>query len=108
MSSEFVLGYITGATQEELKKIARILLEEKLIACANVFPQISSSYWWEGKIEESNEAAMLIKSKKKLTSKIITRVKELHSYDCPCVVFFKIKAGNSDFLHWINKEVRED
>ncbi|MDK2921542.1 MAG: periplasmic divalent cation tolerance protein [Desulfonauticus sp.] len=104
--AEYVLGYITGADKKELSKIARTLLEERLIACANIFPEVISAYWWEGKIEEGQEQVMIIKTKANLMSRVVARVKELHSYSCPCVVFFQIKDGNPEFLQWIDTEVK--
>lgn len=96
------LLYITASNQDEAKQIAKSLLEEKLVACTNILPGSISLYWWEEKIEESEEVILITKTRKELISQIKTRVKELHSYDCPCIVALKIEDGNEEFLDWIN------
>ncbi len=102
----FVLVYITFNSKEEAEKIAKILIEERLIACANLFPEISSFFWWEGKIEKEKEVALIGKTKEELFQKIVDRVKELHSYQCPCIIALPIFNGNPDFLEWIKKETQ--
>lgn len=96
--------YVTAGSRAEAAKIGRTIVEERLAACANVVPEIASYYWWEGSVQEDSEASLLLKTREELVDKVISRVKELHSYDCPCVVSFPIAAGNTDFLNWIIKE----
>lgn len=99
--------YCTAGSHSEALTIGRALVEERLAACANVLPSITSLYWWEGKIQESQEAVLILKTRRELTYDVITRVKQLHSYDCPCVVSLAIEKGNDDFLEWIVKETRK-
>lgn len=94
--------YITTANEDEARKIGRTLVEEKLAACANVFP-IQSVYRWKGEIREEDEVAMFIKTRASLTDRVIKRVKELHSYEVPCIVSFPIEKGNPDYLRWIEE-----
>ena len=96
--------YITAGSRTEAAKIGRTIVEERLAACANVVPEITSYYWWEGAVQEDSEASLILKTREELVEKVIGRVKELHSNDCPCVVSFPIAAGNNDFLNWIIKE----
>ena len=96
--------YVTAGSRAEAATIGRTIVEERLAACANVVPEIASYYWWEGAVREDSEASLILKTREELVEKVISRVKELHSYDCPCVVSFQIAAGNNDFLNWIVKE----
>ena len=94
--------YITTKDEDEARKIGRALLEEKLAACVNIHP-IESIYWWEREIQEESEVAMLVKTKAGLVDEVIERVKELHSYEVPCIVSLPIEKGNPDYLKWIDE-----
>jgi len=98
------LVYITVASKQEAASIAKTLVEERLIACANVIDGVSSYYWWEGKVEEDSEWVIIAKTVDERTDSIITRVKTLHSANCPCIVFLPIENGNPDFLKWVSTE----
>ncbi len=98
--------YITAASQEEALAIGRALVEARLAACANVFPGVTSIYWWEGSRQEDSEVVLILKTRQDLVDEVVAKVKELHSYECPCVVAFAIAGGNKDFLDWIARETK--
>jgi periplasmic divalent cation tolerance protein len=102
---KFNFVYITAPTKKRAKRIAEVLVSEKLAACCNIF-KIDSVYWWRGKIEKTGEYGIFVKTKKSLVEKIIKRVKEIHSYSVPCVVSFDVCKGNKDFLKWIEKSTK--
>ncbi len=102
----FATIYITAASQDEALTIGRAVVEARLAACANVFPGITSVYWWDGSPQEDSEAALILKTRQDLVDQVVAKVKELHSYECPCVVALPIAGGNKDFLDWISKETR--
>lgn len=102
------LVYVTASSKEEAIKIARIVVEERLAACANVFQPITSIYWWEGKVQEEGETSFILKTRADLVETLTQRVRALHSYACPCVVSLPITAGNPAFLSWIENETRKD
>ena len=97
--------YITAGDEAEARKIGKTLVEEKLAACVNIHP-IKSIYRWEGKIEEEEEIALFVKTKAELADEVIARVKELHSYDVPCIVSFPIEKGYPDYLKWIEESTK--
>jgi periplasmic divalent cation tolerance protein len=98
--------YVTASSKEEAEKIAKIMLEKKLAACVNIFP-IKSYFWWEGKIEEAEEYAMIIKTRAEKFSKIREEVKAAHSYTVPCICAIPIERGLKEFLDWIDEIVEE-
>lgn len=102
----YCLIYITTQDEDEARKIGRTLVEEKLAACVNIHP-IQSIYRWEGKISEESEAAMLVKTRTELVDRVIGRVKELHSYEVPCIVSSPINSGNPGYLKWIEESTKE-
>ena len=100
---DFLSVYITTASRGEAEKIALAIVEENIAACANIFPGIRSIYRWQGKVEQADECAVIAKTTSVRFDALQKRVKELHSYECPCIVAWPIVAGNEEFLEWITK-----
>jgi periplasmic divalent cation tolerance protein len=98
--------YITTPSPQEALRIGRAVVADRLAACANVLPGITSVYRWQGEVQEEGETALILKTRSDLVERLTARVKELHSYDCPCVVALPIAGGNPDFLQWIAEETR--
>lgn len=102
----FSVIYITAGSLDEARKIGRALVDDRLAACANIFP-ITSIYRWHGKVEEGYEFGIFIKTRKSKIKEVEKRVKQLHSYDVPCVISLDIEAGSEDYLKWIKESVQE-
>jgi periplasmic divalent cation tolerance protein len=96
---------VTAPDAEVAAHIARTLVEERLAACGNVLPQLRSIYRWEGKVEESAEALLVIKTEAALFERLRARVVELHPYECPEIVMLPIAAGHAPYLAWIAESV---
>lgn len=92
---------MTASNKEEATKIVRILLEERLIACANIMDSVSSFFWWQRKIEEEKEILVIMKSHEDLFKKLSKRVTELHSYDTPEILALPIVNGSQAYLDWM-------
>lgn len=104
--TEYAVVLITAASQEEAQKIARTMVEERLFACANIIFPIQSIYHWQGKICDDKEALILAKTKMGLFPSVIKRVKELHSYQVPEVLFLQVTEGSGDYLNWVGTETK--
>jgi periplasmic divalent cation tolerance protein len=100
----FSIIYITAGDMAQARKMGRILVEERLAACVNIFP-ITSIFRWKDNIEEANELGIIVKTRSDKVKKIEKRVKEIHSYEVPCVVSFKIDEGSEKYLEWIQESV---
>jgi periplasmic divalent cation tolerance protein len=100
-SMDYRTVFVTTAGDDEARRIGRVLLEERLVACVNIVDRIRSLYWWREAIQEDEEAAFVAKTRAELVERVIARVQELHSYECPCVVSWPIMDGNPSFLQWI-------
>ena len=96
--------YVTCANAEQAASIGRALVEERLAACANILPGVTSIYRWEGRIVTDAEAVLVLKSRADLIAALTARVQALHSYTVPCVVALPIEAGNADYLAWVARE----
>jgi len=99
-----VIGFITAKDMKEGKRIAHMLLGKRLISCCNIVPKIDSIYRWKGRIENTSESLLIVKTKKELINKTINEIKKMHSYEIPAIEFVDITEGNKDFLEWIGRE----
>ncbi len=102
----YVNVFVTAPSEAEARKIADSVLNKKLAACASIIKGVSSSYWWQGKIERSSETLIIMKTKSKHVRKLIDEIKFLHSYSVPEIIALPIVDGNPDYLKWINESVR--
>ncbi len=98
--------YLTAPDEATAARLARKLLEARLIACANLLPQIRSWYRWEGDVQEDAEVALLCKTRADLVPELERTVATLHPYDVPCVVTWPIAGGHEPYLDWVRDETR--
>ena len=106
--TDIILVYITAASMEDARTIAKALVAERLAACANLYDNMHSLYWWEGAVQEDAEVALIAKTTTDLADALIKKVKQLHPYDCPCIVTLPVTSGNPDFLNWIRSETKSE
>ena len=104
--SECTISFVTCGSAEEAAKLAEALVTEKLAACVNIVPGVTSVYFWEGKLCRESEHLLVVKSTAAAQERLARRVKELHSYAVPEVVTFPIASGNPDYLRWVESSIR--
>jgi len=102
----FYLVLITTKNHAEAERIAKKIVGEKLAACVNVVPNISSTYRWKGKIERSRETLLLIKTSGEKLDKLFERIKEIHSYEVPEIIALPIERGLPEYLKWLKESLR--
>ncbi len=98
------LLYSTFPDRKEALSVARALLEKRLIACANLHENVTSLYRWQGEIRQETEVVLTMKTRRENLSHAIAAVKNLHSYDLPCIIAYPIGEGFPPFLQWIADE----
>ncbi|BAI60159.1 CutA homolog [Methanocella paludicola SANAE] len=102
----FSVVYIISRDMEEAGRIADVLVAERLVACVN-FGIISSVYRWEGRIQRDTEVSMLCKTTTERVLDVIKRVKEIHSYELPCITSWKLEDGYGPYLEWVKAETEK-
>jgi len=100
MSAQLVLS--TCPNIEVAKHIAEQLVTEKLAACVNILPNVTSVYHWHGELQQDNEVQLLIKTDEVKFTQLTTRINELHPYDVVEVIAVNIQQGDHHYLNWIS------
>jgi periplasmic divalent cation tolerance protein len=102
----YLVVLVTCPDMKDGKRIADFLLKERLAACVNILPNVTSYFWWSGKIHESQEVLLVVKTKKRVLRKLIKNVKEMHQYENPEVIALPIIGGSKDYTGWIEEETK--
>lgn len=95
------LIYTPCKDQIEARTIGTALVKEKLAACVNIIKDVESIYQWNGELEKSDEVILIAKTKSELVGKLTERVKELHSYEYPCILSFPAESLNQEYSEWL-------
>ncbi|HEX4637954.1 MAG TPA: divalent-cation tolerance protein CutA [Chthoniobacterales bacterium] len=101
MPEKIVLGLSTFPDQETAKRIANQLVTEKFAACANILPAIESVYRWQDKIETGNETLVFFKLSEDRQSAFQEKLRSLHPYEVPEIIFIPISSGLPEYLRWV-------
>ena len=96
--------YSTIGSIEEAKKIASNLVNDQLVACVNIIPNIESVYRWKGKIECDKEVVLIAKTTDNKVKKTIERIKSLHTYELPDIIVLPVIGGLKEYLEYITNE----
>ena len=102
------LIYVTAPSLADAEKIAETVVKEKLAACANFFGGVHSIFEWDEQLCREDEAVLILKTTEERVAELTDRIKELHSYDCPCIVALPIDGGNPEFLSWVEASTRPE
>jgi periplasmic divalent cation tolerance protein len=104
--TKFRVVLVTCATLEEARKIARTVVEQHLAACVNIVTHaVESFYTWEGKLENSSEYLLIMKTSDARLQELEKEVVKLHSYDTPEFIVLPIVAGSKAYLEWLGGSV---
>jgi periplasmic divalent cation tolerance protein len=101
-----IVVFSTCGSKEEAERLARQLLEARLAACVNVIMQIRSFYWWKGKIEDSGEWLLVIKTSRALFERVRSVLESAHSYELPEVLALPVVDGSPNYLAWLDGELK--
>lgn len=91
----------TVGSREEAARIGRILVEERLAACASALPGVESIYHWRGEIETDSETLLLLKTDIEQLEGLHARLTALHSYETPEIIVLCVEAANRGYREWV-------
>lgn len=101
------LVYTTFAGLEQAREMGKILVNERLAACVNIFPDMISVYEWQGALEECSETAMIIKTRATMLDALMNRAKELHPYETPALLVLPADSVNSKYMQWVTQQTSD-
>ena len=101
MNSEIILAYCTFPNEAAATDISERLVAEGTVACANVFPPMRSIYRWNNQLQKENEVAVIFKTSVLKQEALKERIRAIHPYAVPALVFLPVEGGNPDFLNWV-------
>jgi len=105
MNGEFQVVLCTAPDAETAETIATALVTDRLAACVNILPGVTSVYRWQGKIERDAELLLLIKTAAGSWSRLEQRIRSLHPYELPEIIAVPIQTGQENYLEWITSSL---
>lgn len=100
MQSFIEIHWTTGSI-DEARKVARYLVQERYVACAQIIPWIESIYTWNNQLETSQESKVVMKTREENFEAVKQIILDNSSYDVPEITWSQIKGGNTAYLDWI-------
>jgi periplasmic divalent cation tolerance protein len=107
MAEKILLALSTFPDAEIARRISNQLVSERFAACANILPSVESIYRWKDKIESGNETLVLFKLSEDRQSAFQDKLRSLHPYDVPEIIFVSIASGFTDYLQWVSENCRQ-
>jgi len=107
--NDLILIYTTWESVKEARKAGNHLLKKRLCGCVNIFPEVYPMFWWppkKGKIDESKEVVMIIKTIKSKYEEVEKEIYKIHTFDTPCIIALPVYKVNKDYYMWIKDEIR--
>lgn len=106
MESDYVIALTTLPADQDPAGFARLLVDERLAACVNILPEMTSIYRWQGAIEEDRERQVVIKTARHRLVALWERIRVLHTYDVPEFIVLPVIDGNDAYLRWIGESTQ--
>jgi len=105
MAEDTAVVFTTFPDQDTARRIVRTLVDERLIACGNLVPGVESIYRWKGEVETANETLAVLKTERSRYVSLEKRLRELHPYEVPECLMFRIEDGLPDYLRWVTESL---
>ena len=102
--NKVVLILVTAPDAQVGGELARRLVQERLVACVNIVPGVRSVYWWQGEVQDSPEALLLLKARRADVQEVCERVRTLHPYEVPEIIATEVVDGLAAYLDWVAAE----
>jgi periplasmic divalent cation tolerance protein len=106
--TETLIAFTTFGSEADAARVTRVLVEERLIACANLLPGARSIYRWQDSIQDEPEVVVLMKTRKQDWAAFMSRLHELHPYETPECVAVRVAAGAPKYLQWLDRALEPE
>jgi periplasmic divalent cation tolerance protein len=106
--AEVVVALVTGPDRASLEALGRTLVEDRLIACANIIGGVTSIFRWDGAVETSDECLAILKTTRPRVAALEKRVASLHPYAVPEFLVLAVGSGAAPYLDWVRSAVGEE
>lgn len=100
------VALVTAPDTDTAERIVHALVEERVVACGNILPGLTSIYRWKGAIERDAEVLVVLKMTSAAVPRLLERVPALHPYDVPEVLVLPVAAGHEPYLDWLDDSAR--
>ncbi len=107
MPSDYVIVLTTLPAGADCAAFAETLVRERIVACANVLPEMESIYSWKGKVEHGREHQVVLKTTAVRLAELQARVRALHAYEVPELLVIRVDGGGESYLNWVSEVTRE-
>jgi periplasmic divalent cation tolerance protein len=106
--TEALIAFTSFASEADAARVARVLVEERLVACANILPGARSLYRWKGAVQDEGETLVLLKTRKQDWTALMSRLHELHPYETPELIAVRIAAGAPKYMAWLEAQLEPE
>jgi periplasmic divalent cation tolerance protein len=106
MDDAVLMAFCTCPSAEVAEKLAQTLVSEGLAACVNRVGGVSSTYFWEGRLQDDAEILLIIKTTAGALAPLTARLRALHPYELPELIAIQAAGGNEAYLEWVRTGVR--
>lgn len=106
--TDFRIVFVTHPDLATASRLARVIVEERLCACANLIPAMQSIYMWKGRMEESSEVLMIIKTHESRIQELEKRLRQLHPYEVFEFIALPVISGHAQYLSWVSETLDQD
>jgi len=105
MSTDLQIVLCTVPDQETAEMIASALVSERLAACVNILPGVTSLYRWQGSVEQSEELLLIVKTRQAVWPMLEAQIQALHPYELPEIIAVPIKTGEAEYIQWLENSI---
>ena len=105
-SPQTYVVFVTVPTLRQAKQLARRVVQQRAAACVNIVPGVASLFWWKGRVDQTKETLLIIKTTARAFEALRRLVCAHHAYDVPEVIALPIRAGHRPYLTWVQESVR--
>lgn len=107
MGLQHLVVFCTCPDRAAAERIAQAVVTERLVACVNILPGITSVYRWQEELHSDSELLLLIKTRRDVYAALENRIRDLHPYDVPEIIALPIQHGAAEYLAWLDASLAD-